>query len=353
VRAANERDVLVDMAKARAFAEALFQALGLPADDAWQLVDMLMWAELRGSPWLGFAKIPQYVERLRRGGTKASGELTIVHERGAFLVLDAHDVFGQVAGPRAMHLAIERARSGGIGAASVRNTTSAGTVGYLAMLAVDAGMVGLAINNSFPLQPPFGGTGRVLGNQAFAIGAPAGKHPPLVLDMATSRITLARIGEYRAKGERLPPDLALEANGAPTIDPEAALSGVLLPMAGHRGSGLALMWEILTGVLAGGERFGPSVTAPDEHETPQAVSLFLLAIDPSVVQPYESFLDRVDHVIDTIHASPPASDDEPVRVPGERGFHSSSAQREGITLPQSLVVTLNSLGAELGVRWET
>jgi LDH2 family malate/lactate/ureidoglycolate dehydrogenase len=345
-------DVVVAVNGVRAFAEGLFGALGMPAEDATLLVDMMVWAEVRGSPWLGFAKVPQYVERLRAGGTKPKGELEVVGDRGSSVVLDAHDVFGQVAGPRAMRIAVDRARSGGVGAVSVRNTTSAGTIGYLAMVAAEAGMIGLAINNSFPLQPPFGGTGRVLGNQAFAIAAPAGRHPPVLLDMATSRITLARIGEYRARGAELPPDLALDRSGRPTVDPAEALAGVLLPMAGHRGSGLALMWEILTGVLAGGERFGATVTSPEEHATPQAVSLFLLAIDPALSQPVGAFAARVDELVDRIHASPPVPEGGPVRVPGERGFAAAAdRERGGIAMSRTLVATLNDLGRELGIRW--
>jgi LDH2 family malate/lactate/ureidoglycolate dehydrogenase len=268
------------------------------------------------------------------------------------VLLDAHDSWGQVVAPRAMDLAIEKARGGGVGLAVVRNTTSSGMLGFYAIRAVAARMIGLAINNSPPLMPPAGGTGKVLGNQAFAIASPAGRHEPILLDMATSAITLARIHDHVGAGTDLPPDVALDAAGEPTIDPISALEGFLLPMGGHRGAGLALMWEVLTGVLGGSDRFGTNVTGPDVTDRPQGVTVFLLAIDPEISMPFDDFAPRVDRLIDRIHASPPAPGVDRVTVPGERSFERAASGRgEGVTLPGALAERLAVIGAELGVTW--
>jgi LDH2 family malate/lactate/ureidoglycolate dehydrogenase len=340
---------VVEAPRLRQFTQLLFEKAGLRSADAYLLADHLNWADRRGISWLGVNKIPQYLERLRTRCTPADAELSIVSDLPGFVLIDGHDAFGQVVGYHAMKAAMAKARTMGAAVAVVRNTTSAGALGYFAALAADEQMIGLAINNSPPLQPAIGGTAKVVGNQAFAVGSPAAAHSPLVLDMATSAITLARIHDYDNRGEPLPEDVALGADGAPTTDPAAALRGTLLPMAGHRGFGLALVWEVLTGVLAGGPRFSRNVTGPDEFDRPQGVSMFLLAVDPAPVMPHNTFTERVDQLIDQVKA-PGSTGSKPVRVPGE---HSDQIRAErdqhGIPVPAKLFVRLQALGAELGV----
>jgi LDH2 family malate/lactate/ureidoglycolate dehydrogenase len=152
------------------------------------------------------------------------------------------------------------------------------------------------------------------------------------------------------RGEPLPEGVLLDAEGRPTRDPEAWVEGLLVPAGGHRGSGLAIMFEILTGVLAGGDRFGPDVGSPNAAGEPQGVSLVTMAIDPTVSMPYEQFVDRVDRVIDAVHAAPPAAGTDRVNVPGERGFRTAEQRlRDGIPLAPSRVDALRALGVDLGV----
>jgi LDH2 family malate/lactate/ureidoglycolate dehydrogenase len=340
---------VVEAPRLRQFAQLVFEKAGLRSADAKLLADHLNWADRRGISWLGVNKIPQYLERLRTGCTPADAELSIVSDLPSFVLIDGHDAFGQIVGYHAMKAAMVKARTAGAAVAVVRNTTSAGALGYFAALAADERMIGLAINNSPPLQPAVGGAAKVVGNQAFAVGSPAASHSPLVLDMATSAITLARIHDYDSRGEPLPEGVALAADGTPTTDPATALRGTLLPMAGHRGFGLAMMWEVLTGVLAGGPRFSRNVTGPDEFDRPQGVSMFLLAVDPAAVMPHDTFTERVDQLIDQVKA-PGGTGPKPVRVPGERSEHiQADRDRQGIPVPASLFARLRELGAELGV----
>lgn len=334
----------------QAFAERVFERLGMPAEEAALMGDHLVWADLRGTSWLGVRKIPQYVARILGGGTKPAAELVTLTDGPAFAHLDALDSWGQVVGVRAMRLAIGKARSAGAAVVVLRNTTSAGALGYFAAMAAAEGMIGLVINNSPPLQAAAGGASKAIGNQAFAVAAPAGRHEALLLDMATSAVSLAGIHEYERRGEPLPSGVALTADGEPTVDPTAALEGVLLPMGGHRGYGLALMWEVLTGVLAGGPRFAANVTMPYDHERAQGVSMFLLAVDARAALPDGSFESRVDELIDQMHASRPAAGVERVTVPGERGHATAAARRRhGIPLPVELVGQLDQLATELGI----
>jgi LDH2 family malate/lactate/ureidoglycolate dehydrogenase len=312
----------------------------------------VVWAERRGLVALGVRRIPQFVARMRAGGTKPSGE-PVVETHGAFHVVDADDMWGHVVGARTMQRVIETARQSGISVATVRNTTTPGALGYYARLAVDAGMIGIAMANTPPLMAAWGGTSKVLGNQPFAIGAPAGRHPALLLDMASSGISTARIKEYESRGEPLPPGVAADTSGLPTTDPAAAMEArLLLPMGRHRGYALAVMWEVLTGVLAGGARPPDGVTGPDDHARPSGVSMFLMAIDVTASMPDDTFRGRVDALVDHLQASPTVPGVDQVRVPGQPE-HTLALERRrgGIPLPPDTVDALRALGEELGVPW--
>jgi LDH2 family malate/lactate/ureidoglycolate dehydrogenase len=189
----------------------------------------------------------------------------------------------------------------------------------------------------------------MLGNQAYAMGCPSRRHQPLILDGATTTLSWVAIHGYEARGEAVPPGTALNADGEPTTDPAEALAGLLLP-AGHKGFGLALMWEVLTGILSGGEMFGPKVNGGRDPRERAGQSTLLLAIDPSASLPYETFLDRVDMLIDRIDASPRAAGVERIVVPGERsGEIAGTRGRDGIPLPTARVEELQRLSRELGV----
>lgn len=349
----SDETSVVSAERLRDFGQRVLTAAGMPADDAAISTDAMLWAELRGLPWLGITRLDLLVRRIEAGGTRAVADLQTGGDTSGLAVIDGRDAWGMLVGARAMLLAIEKARQGGIGAVVVRNTTTAGAMGYSPMLAVRERMIGLAITNGQPLQAPTGGSEALIGNQAHAIGCPAGRNPPLLFDAATSVVTWARIHGYVQRGEPLPPNVALDATGQPTVDPAEALAGTLLPLGGHRGYGLALLFEVLTGILAGGTRFGPDVGGPlDDAGTPMGVSLFMLAIDPAVSMPYEAFTERVDMLIDRMHAAPRAPGVERIYVPGERGFLLAQArERDGIPLSPEQVRTLTAAGESVGVNW--
>lgn len=322
-------------------------------DDAIATADAMIWAELRDLPMHGVSgKLAQCVRRIRAGVTAARADLVPVRETPAMVVFDARSAWGQVAGTRAMNAAIAKARTQGLGLAVVRDSSSAAAMGYYTSLAIRERMIGIAITNGPPLMPPPGGTTRVVGNQGFAIGAPAKRHAPLIFDSALSLVSTGEIHTAHERGETLPPGLMLDDRGRPTIDPEAALAGLYVPIGGHRGFGLALMWEVLTGVLSGGELFGPRVGAPDVYDRRQGVSHTFVAIDPTVAMPYETFAERVDRLIDDVHASPPAEGVATIFVPGERGQRISEQRaRDGVPITAKRLATLRTLADEVGVAW--
>jgi LDH2 family malate/lactate/ureidoglycolate dehydrogenase len=350
VSAATGAGQTVAVAPLRRFINEVCGTLGVPPDDAAVIADGMVWAELRGID-LGTRRLPTLAAVIRGGGTKAAPARRVIEDSRSLAVLDADDSWGQPAAAQAMRIAISKARDAGVGACVVRNTGNSLAMGYYPSIAIGERLVGAAFTNSLPLQAPWGGLQKVISNQAFAIGAPAARHTPLLFDSATTAITWAGIHEFIARGERLPDGLAVDTEGRPTTDPAAALAGRLLPMGGHRGFGIALMWEVLTGILSGGEMWGPTVRG-SVNDRSAGQSTFLLAIDPTVAMPYETFTTRVDDLIDQVHASPPAAGVGRVYVPGERSAEMArTRERDGVTLSAARVTELRTLGESCGVPW--
>jgi L-2-hydroxycarboxylate dehydrogenase (NAD+) len=336
----------------RTFTSDVLCAAGVPTTDAAAIAEVLVWSDLRGITMQGVMRLPQCVSRMRAGGTRSASSLVTLRDSPGLVVIDAQDSWAPVAGAHAMRVAIDKARTSGVGVALVRNTTFAFALGYYPTIAVESRMIGFAINDCLPVMAPWGGTVKTLGNQAFAVGAPAGRRPPLLLDTANSAITWTAIHDHRVAGQRLPEGVAVDLEGRPTTDPLAALAGRVLPLGGPKGSGLAIMWGVLTSVLAGSIAFGPRVVGPSEISQPQSTSLFMLAIDPSAAMPYEQFLERVDVFIDETLASAPEPGVDRLYAPGERGYLTATTRaRDGIPIAADTERELRELGDQLGVSW--
>jgi LDH2 family malate/lactate/ureidoglycolate dehydrogenase len=179
------------------------RTLGVPSDDAAVIADGMVWAELRGID-LGTRRLPTLAAAIRGGGSKAAPARRVIEDTRSLAVLDADDSWGQPAAAHAMRIAIGKARDAGVGACVVRNTGNSLAMGYYPSIAIGDRLIGAAFTNALPLQAPWGGVQKVLGNQAFAIGVPAARHLPLLFDSATTAITWAGIHEYVARGENPP-----------------------------------------------------------------------------------------------------------------------------------------------------
>lgn len=341
--------VTVSSEELRTFIRHVLLVVGMRPAAAELTADAMVWADLRAIEPHGVAKLPVLVERIEAGVTAADAEPTVVSETATTAVIDAGTIWGQVAATWAMELAVEKARMSQLGAVVVRNSSSLGALGYYPLVAVQAGMVGLAITNSMPLLAPWGGTTKLLGNQAYAIGCPAGRHPPLLLDTSNSATSWGYVRLAHERGEPLGPGLAFDKEGRPTTDPAAALEGLLAPAGGHKGFGLALMWEVLTGVL-GGLAYGPNVGALEDVSRPQEVSHFLLALDPAAYLPLDAFTARIDSLIEQIGQVPPAPGVERPYAPGEQGFARAAArERDGIPLSARRQAEIQALARRVGV----
>lgn len=300
------------------YAAALLGGAGLPTEDAGLVARIVVQADLDGVETHGMGRLANYLERLRRGVVNPAPQMRLVRERGATAVLDADNGMGQLAAVRAMEEAVRLARASGLGWVAVRRSNHFGATSYYANLAVEAGMIGLALTNSPPGMAPYGGRAAGLGTNPIGVGIPRAGGDPIVLDMATSAVARGQIIKAQRAGQPIPPGVAVDAAGAPTTDPAAALKGALLPMAGAKGYGLALAIELLCGALSGAAMGAEIPSYFDNWEQPSNVGHVLAAIDIGAFVEPDEFAARAGGLVAALQATPPAEGHAGVRFPGER-----------------------------------
>jgi LDH2 family malate/lactate/ureidoglycolate dehydrogenase len=325
-------------------------AAGMTQQHAHWSGEAMVWADLHGRPAHGVGgKLPQCVARIHAGGTVARASVQVVRDLGAAVSLDAGHAWGQVAGTVAMRHAIERAREHGVGLASVRHSSSAAAIGYYAWMATQSDMVGVALTNGPALIAAPGGQARVVGNQGHAIACPGGDGGPVVYDAATTTMSTGTMDLFWERGESLPEGVLRNRHGQPSVDPADWTTGLLEPIGGHRGFGLSVAFELLTGILAGGERFGAEVGLPGDAAHHQSVSMLCLAVNPAVGVPLDVFRSRLEAYRKVVHGSGTSEGRKP-RLPGERAVSQARrSQIAGITLPPEKVGELAALARSLGV----
>jgi LDH2 family malate/lactate/ureidoglycolate dehydrogenase len=337
-------------AAADAFARRLLVALGVPADDAATVAHCLVLADLRGVDTHGLMRLPGYLERLKRGLVTAAPKLAIERKTPVVGALDGQDGFGFVTATFAMADAIAVARTYGIGIVAVRRSTHFGMAAAYVLQAIEAGMMSMVFTNASRAMPPWGGREAFLGTSPFAAGAPGGKLPPFVLDMAPSVAARGKIRKAERRGEKIPFGYALDKDGRPTTDPTAALAGVVLPMGGHKGSGLAIMMDIFAGVISG-SAFGGDVT--NQYETfdmPQDVGHFFFAMKPDLFVSEADYKARMDTLFTRIRAVPKAEGFDEILLPGEPESREHARRLQtGIPYVASEVATLDAEAAKVGV----
>ena len=309
----------------------LFADCGLSQHAAETVASALVDADLRGVHSHGVNLVPVYLERLRNGTVSTAGHAPVISGQGATAVLDGRHSLGILTGDEAMALAIAKAREYGVGLVVVRHAFHfAGAFRYV-QAAARVGCIGVAASNTRPLMPAVGGTRAVVGNNPLAIGVPRGSDEPLVLDMALSQVAQGKIRIAAKAGRKIPDDWATDKQGRPTTNPQEALDGMLLPMGGHKGFGLALMIDILTGVLSGGG-FGSAVRSVynDMTEANDCAHLFL-AVDVSAFIALNEFVERVSSLTEAVTRGASVAGVDRLVLPGQlEDEHFEASLREGV-----------------------
>lgn len=336
---------------ARFCVEAL-RRVGLTEADAQMGADVLVTTDAWGVFTHGTKCLAGYLRRLQAGGLRPNGRPRIVTEGGAWATVDGDSALGLVTSVFAMRTAIAKAQQQGIAYVGVRNSCHFGAAGYYAWLAAREGLIGIAVANDIPSVAAPGSRGPVLGSNPIAYAVPAGRHPPVLLDMATAAVAGGKVYAARTRGEPIPNTWLIDAHGRPTTDPSGYPdTGALQPAAGHKGYGLALLVETLAGVLTGaattwqvGSWMWDDGTQPTHH------GAAFLAIDVNTIMPAADFTRRMEALVDEIHAAPRADGVERLWVPGEMEWERHArAQREGIALPADVVASLKKSAELVGV----
>ena len=332
------------------FAADVYAGAGMPAADARLVADSLVQADLWGHQSHGVLRLGWYLARLRSGVMRAVTQLEVVSDAGPVAVIDGHDGVGQVLAAHAASEAVRRAREFGIGAVGVRNSNHFGTAMYYTRMAARGGCVAFLTTNASPAMAPWGGRKKTVGNNPWSIAAPAGKHSPIVMDIANTGVARGKIYLARQKGEPIPEGWAINAAGEPTTDPQDAIDGILLPMAQHKGYVIALMMDMLAGVLTG-SGFGTGVHGPYQSERRSGCGHLMIAMNVAAFQPLDQFNARMERFIAEVKSVPLAKGFDEVFYPGEPEARNEAKNRAaGLSLPQDTLADLRRIAAETGLQ---
>lgn len=334
----------------RSAVTSIFTEAGLSTKAAGTVAGSLVAADMRGITSHGALLVPMYVDRLLAGSVSPRDEAEVVVDAGAIAVLDAHHAFGQLSGDQAMTIAVSKAEQHGVGAVVVRRAFHFGGAFRYVEAAARAGCIGIAAANTRPLMPAPGGAEAVVGNNPLAVAVPVADRAPVLLDMALSEAALGKIRLAAQEGRAIPPTWATDAAGAPTTDPTEAIAGLLLPMAGHKGYGLALVIDVLTGLLSGGS-FGKGVQGLyADTSVPNDCAHFFLAIDVAKFGDREAFLSRAADLTADVVSSAKAPGVDRLLLPGQlEAERAALAEADGIDVDASVLLALRDTAERLGL----
>jgi LDH2 family malate/lactate/ureidoglycolate dehydrogenase len=354
--------MIISESTLRKFTEDIFLAMGCSSEHARLAADVLLLADMRGIDSHGVARLTGYVRLWEKQRINAKPNITIVHETPTTATVDGDAGLGLVIAPFAMQLAIEKAEKYGSGWVSVRNSNHFGIAGYHGLMAVEKDMIGFAMTNASPLVAPTFSNERMLGTNPMCYAFPAGKYPPVIVDMATSAAANGKLEIAQRLGKQVPEGWIQDKQGHYTTDPHALKSGgSLLPLGSdrehgsHKGFGLSATVDILSSVLSGAN-YGPWVPPfvaflePPKDPVGKGIGHFLGAMRVDGFRPVDEFKANMDNWIARFKAASPIYPDQKVVIPGEPELEAfADRKHNGIPLVDAVVNDLNVVAEKFGV----
>ena len=337
----SPRPVSID--SLHAFAKSAFLHAGLSEADAAVGADVLVTTDAWGIFTHGTKNVKGYLRLLRAGGLRPQGKPKIVAEGPAWAIVDGDASLGMVTSVFAMQTAIAKAKTAGIAYVGVRNSSHYGAAGYYSWLAARTGLIGLSMSNDIPSVAAPGSRAAITGSNPLSYAVPAGKHRTVALDMSTATVAGGKVYAARTRGESIPGNWLIGADGRPTTDPSGYPEvGALQPAAAHKGYGLALLIETLAGLLTGAgvtRQVGSWLWDDPARATNHGAAF--IAIDVNAMAPLADFVRRTEALVDEIHRAPRADGVDQIRVPGEIEWEKlARAEVEGISLPSDVIASL-------------
>lgn len=343
---------LVDALRLQASVTQILIGKGVPAEDAAVVADSLVDADLTNVQSHGVQRVKFYTNGIDKGGMNPICELKLLTESASTASYDAQGALGIVAAYKAMKVAIEKARETGIGMVTVSNSNHCSRVAYFIRMATEQNMLGIACSNAPKSMPPWGSREKYFGTNPFALGAPT-HGDPVIVDMATSVVARGKIILADKKGVDIPEGWAIDVDGNPTTNAAKALEGCVLPFGGAKGSGIALMVDVFSGILASAA-FGAHISNPFTHpELCMNCGHALMAIDISRFQDPEEFKDKMDCFRQEIKGLKRASGVNEILMPGENSCNNRRRYlANGIQLPVAVYAELEELSRELHLSFD-
>ncbi len=342
-------EIRVDAEELLELVTAVFERCGMPQADAALLADSLVDADLCGTHSHGVLRVPEYVEKLTTQGVNPTAKPEVVGQGPSFVIVDGRNAMGQIGAALAMRKVIDKAAKTGIAAGAIRGSNHCGAMAYFARMALPHDMIGIATTNALPTMAPWGGAERLLGINPIAFSVPAGKMTPIVYDAAFSGSSHGKIRIYQQKGMRLPEGWALDREGQPTTDPKVAIDGLLAPIGGFKGAGLAMIMGILSSMLSGAS-YGTELGSIEEGPIPGADGHFVAAIHIPSFENIPRFKSRVDAAIQQIHDCQLASGFDQVYAPGElEAIRRAEYSAQGIPLNRVTLADMRKTAERLSI----
>lgn len=329
------------------FCKEILERNSVPIEEAEVIADSLVDANTIGVDSHGVTRLSLYLQRLKEATINSNTKMEILRETETTALYDANNGWGQYAGKIAMQEAVKKAKKYGTATIGVTNSNHFGTASYFTKMAAKENCIGIAMCNTTPIMVSWGSNEPTLGTNPLSIAIPTNRHP-VVLDMATSNVARGKINLAAKNGEKIPTGWAITKEGKGTTDPHEALKGYLLPL-GPKGSGLAMMIDIMSGVMTGA-LFGKDIPRMYDDKEPQRLGHLFIAIDPECFIDIETFKSRMDERIDQTIKSTPAEGFEQVYMPGDiEEMNREKHVREGLTLSTALYEELRALGTKYDV----
>jgi ureidoglycolate dehydrogenase (NAD+) len=337
--------------KLNAYCVQILTKAGLKSAEALVIADVLVTTDTWGTFSHGTGALGNYVNTMKAGGIDPSATPEIVSEDETWALIDGKSSMGMLGSSLAMNLAIEKARKKTIAWVGVRNSSHFGAAGYYANLASKQGMIGIAMSNADPNMVVPGARGSIIGNNPMAYAVPAGKENPLFLDIALSAVAAGKIFAMKALGKPIPDTWLTDKDGLPTSDAgDWPSSGSMIPMAGHKGYGIAVLIEVLAGALTGAGMLSEVKSWILQPTEVSRLGHAFIAINIGNIIPIESFTKQIDEVIAELRQAPKAKGSERIYVPGEIEWEKrADALVNGIPLPELVFASLYRTGQQLGI----
>lgn len=328
------------------------RTVGLTGTDAMTVMIRMLEADYSGADAHGIFRLPQYIRRIKAGGINPNPKITVTKTAPATAMVDGDNGLGHLVMAQVVKTAVETAKETGVAWVGARRSNHAGAAGvYAAEAAADDVAVIYSVVANANHMPMWGGAENLLGTNPIAIGIPTGEEPLVVLDIATTVVSYGTVKAHKLQGKPMPEGWMINAkDGSPLTDSARSAEGLLLPIGGYKGAGLALVLGLLAGTL-NGAAFGRDVVDFNNNDTDECnTGHFLIALDISRFMPIDVFKREVDHQLRELRESKRLPGVDAIYFPGElRAQRRSDRQRNGVPLADEVLIQLDNLADELGV----